>query len=426
MRRFFLFTLFCVTGFIFAEYKLEISSHGKTSMPIGLILVKAEKKLESVALAVTTCLEKTGQFSIITTSLPIFNMDAVKTFKQKGIGMIVVLEKTNDDLTWRLFDTVKAEQLAGKVIPCLEEPWVCAGAIADDIWPILVNEPGIFSSVIAACRLKDTKVGSRSIRSVEVFSPIFGSSGPRKTLVANRSDNFAPRWHPKKLTLFYSQHTPTNVRLMSVDHMGLSRIITDFPGFNLTPAFSSDGKIVMSLSSGANNQLFRYYFDESASKSVFEKLSSENGSFASPTFLDDETLLVEFINLAGVSKLGAFSLIEKKLREIPIGNAYAPSAFSKKLCAYCKKKDGYLQVFVYDQVSGLEKQVTFSKENKDEPSWSPCGQYIVYSAEKDGRSRIAVSEVVSCHQWYLTPAQENWSFPSWAPVSHLSFLTHKK
>ena len=42
-----------------------------------------------------------------------------------------------------------------------------------------------------------------------------------------------------------------------------------------------------------------------------------------------------------------------------------------------------MQLFLYDDRTKDHRQITFTKGSKDECSWSPCGNYIVYEC-RDG------------------------------------------
>jgi TolB protein len=403
---------------------VEIVAATNKSMPLGLLIVGdyLDPQSSEIVENIKKCLTQSSQFTIDLQKAGQFTSDFIVDYKKKQIGLVLAIEFHQVEVVWRLFDSVKLEQIAGKRVAKNIPTWLLASTISDDLWPYLTSMPGYFSTVIAACHLcKDVKKG-KNVRNIEVFSPVYGLNGPRKVIVTAKTDSFAPRWHPTKLSLFYSQHTPTNIRLMAVDSSGISRIITNFNGFNLTPTFAHDGSVVLALSKGVFTHLYKYNFNLGGECDGFKQLTTQDGSYASPSFLTDDLILCEFINLNGVSRVGTFSIRNKQWKDLGVGTAYAPVAYGKDRCVFCKKNGGYLQVYLYDFNSGKEEQLTSSFGDKDEPSWSPCGNYILYSVEKKGKHRIAMSCVTNKFEWFITPENEDWSFPAWAPSNHISFI----
>lgn len=425
MKFLYTFILFSYYFLSFASScDMDIIAASSKAMPLGLLVIGdiADKQSSEIIDRVRKCLTQSSQFSIDIQKVVQFSSDNIVDFKKKQVGIVLALEFNSNELVWRLFDSVKLEQIAGKRIAKNIDNWLLASSIADDVWPYLTSMPGYFSTVIAACHLrKDAKTGKK-VRNIEVFSPVYGLQGPHKIVVSAKTDSFAPRWHPTKLSLFYSQHTPTNIRLMAADQFCISRVITNFNGFNLTPAFAEDGSVILALSKGIYTHLYKYNFNVIRESDGFKQLTTEDGSYASPSFLTNDLVLCEFINQNGSSRIGTFSLLNRDWKDLGVGAAYAPAAFKNEKCVYCKKNGSLLQLFLYDFKKCKEEQLTFSLGDKDEPSWSPCGNYLVYSVEKSGKHRIAMSCVSNKFEWFITPENEDWSFPAWAPSSHVDFI----
>jgi Tol biopolymer transport system component len=75
-----------------------------------------------------------------------------------------------------------------------------------------------------------------------------------------------------------------------------------------------------------------------------------------------------------------------------------------------------MQLFEFDLGTKQHRQLTFSPTNKDDCSWSPCGNIIAYSEEDKGRGRLAMLNLLTKEHYYLTPEGENYSYPSWSPA----------
>ncbi len=96
-----------------------------------------------------------------------------------------------------------------------------------------------------------------------------------------------------------------------------------------------------------------------------------------------------------------------------VSPAYSP-ALNKVV--YSKRVKGVMQLFVYDLVSEAHEQVTFGKGDKTEPSWSPCGTYIVCTAEQGSSARVALVHVPTKNFQYITPQGVWCGYPSWSPL----------
>jgi Tol biopolymer transport system component len=83
--------------------------------------------------------------------------------------------------------------------------------------------------------------------------------------------------------------------------------------------------------------------------------------------------------------------------------------------AYCKRINGVQQIFSYDLNTKEHIQLTTSAGDKDECSWSPCGNYLIFTQYTSKGSRIAIYSLIEQEINYLTPIGESWSFPAWSP-----------
>lgn len=393
-------------------------------MTIGLVVNAGSARLQSIAHSVKQQIEITGQFKMRLLPPMAVTALALRELQGEAIGLVVVIEPNENTIVWRLFDTVKKAQVQGMALPDKGAEWQVAAMIADQLWPHLANKPGFFNSVVAACKLEKSGGGLRAHRTIGVFMPGLGwqQQSPKRVLVSTRTDNFAPRWHPTKLTLYYSRQTPRNIEMCAVNTCGFSRVVASFSGQNLTATVSPCGRIVLSLSTKTGSQLYEYRYDESTHKAIFEQITAQGGYFVSPSFQDDRYLVCNHIATTTASRIAVVDTASRTLKVLPVGQGYAPSVYGSKV-AYCKKIKGFLQLFVYDLELQKDRQVTFSASDKDEPCWMVQGGYIVCSAEKKGKSSIVMIDCDSGREWGLTPEQEHWSFPHCAGAAHTSFLT---
>ncbi|HJM69185.1 MAG TPA: hypothetical protein QGF02_04525 [Candidatus Babeliales bacterium] len=413
-----LISLICTT-----VYGLEVTVTKKqaTAMPIALVTVKpVTNELKSVANFVAQDLGVNNQFDIAMSSIQTLKQTKqITKFAQELKALAVFLSSPDSDsIEWRLYNTMTGQMVDGKLVKQEGRSVVqWSHIIADQIWPLLTSEQGSFSSVIAACKRGVHKKNNKKFSHIYAFGPVVGADKTKKVVVQGERINFAPRWHPKRGQLFYSQHCPFNISLVSVSPGKTPRTIMGFEGQNMTPAVSQKGRVVISLSNRADAHLYEYRFDPITKKGQFVLLTKGTGQYISPTFRGEDQIVFCYINKRGRPAIGSLDLKTKNISWITKEHGVSPcvSPDSSKL-AYSSRKDNMLQLCTYDFKTKETRQVTHDRlGHKDESSWSPCGNYLACSVEKSAQSRIACFHLPTKSCRFLTPADEYWSFPAWSP-----------
>jgi Tol biopolymer transport system component len=99
-------------------------------------------------------------------------------------------------------------------------------------------------------------------------------------------------------------------------------------------------------------------------------------------------------------------------------NVYATSPTycqANNKLAYARIVDKKMQLWLYDLALKEHKQLTFDSTDKDDCTWSPCGNFLSYSVEEKGKSRIAIYNMLTRNQKFLTSEYEDCSYPAWSP-----------
>jgi Tol biopolymer transport system component len=417
------FLIGLILGGEIGVYTLEFSVGAKNHAAMPLIVAvfgKDQAKIEPLVVQLIKDLEFSKQFKVKLVKLhdDILKKESLQNLAKNNAPLAIFINTIADqtaNFEWRLYDLLDLKMLLGKKVTYQGDYTHAAHMIANKIWQQLMGCPGYFNSVIVAC--KKNKENKKNYQYIYVFHPTNGTSD-KKMVVDAHTFSFAPRWHPKKRLLYYSQNTPKNVRLMAIDHYGRKSIVTNFDGLNLTPAISPKGQIVVSLSSGGCEKLYRYEFDPVHKLNKFIAITDGRMHAISPSFIDEDKLV--FCAIDAVYKLPRIAImnLSQKTATFLTGRAFCVSPVyckPKNKIAYCKRVHGVQQIFCYDLKNGEHQQITNSGGDKDDCSWSPCGNYLVFTEDRGKESRIALWNMLNSTQSYLSPKGEAWSFPAWSP-----------
>lgn len=382
-----------------------------------------QEQLYGIAKQIGLDLELNGQLQVKLVTMPnlLHKKSELKQLAQHDSPIALLFNSVPNkarQFEWRLYDLLEQKMLIGKKTSYQGSLAEVAHLTADQIWQQLMGQSGEFASVIVACR--KVKLNGKNQQHLYAFHATKKPEDQSQLvpIVTMPAVSFAPRWHPKKGLLYYSQYTPTNVRLMVVNHHKQHRIVTNFDGLNMTPAISNDGKVVLSLSSGGCEKLYQYDFERGHKLNQFEPLTDSQMYAISPSFIDEDRLVFCSIDKrTNIPRIALLSLKQKTAtfltgKEFCVSPAYC-SALQK--IAYCKKIKGVQQLFFYDLKRQEHRQITFDAGDKDECSWSPNGDFVVMTVDSGKRSRIGLWNVAQAKMSYLTPAGENWCFPAWSP-----------
>lgn len=426
MKKLFIFVGFA--GFINAQNAVDLTLSANTFEPLNIVCATApaqSKALEPIIrYGIAPLLQATKQFKIthLEQDAP-HTKQELSAHAQTGFSLALYFAGTPQSIDWRLFDTLGAQQLKGKKItPNSLSTTETAIMAADQVWQELVNQQSSFLSLIAACKQEPGKSKKRMRSSIYLMHPFLPQSSFKYQPLVTDGNNIAPRWHPSKATLFYSHHRPTNVCLKAIDRYKNSWTISSFDGQNLTPTISSSGKTILVISGGTHTKLYEYLRDPKTKKHAFVCITIQEGDFISPHFINDHELVFCHIGTNNVPKLGMLNTNNHQISWLGLGAALCPCVSPNgEQIAFCKKINGIYQLFTYDLKTQKERQITHGKEDADECSWSPCGNFIACSLETDHTSRIAIVDANTGVVRYLTPTGEHWSYPRWSPRLTLPF-----
>lgn len=413
----FIFNFCCAENL---EINITAKDHEKMNFLIGII-GQQDKYLKKFTDIIKADLEFSGQLNVTVQQFDqIKNKKDLQDIEKRGFPLILFLSKPEKNkIEWRLYDSAQANMLKGKKLSQTKDnSFVLAHILSDDLWPEIIGQKGCFSSVLVACK-KVIGKKKKNYQYIYALQPMefYAGLSPAVPVVTAPTVSVAPRWHGTKPLLYYSKHTNYNLCLMSIDLNKKSRIVTNFEGLNMTPAFSKEGKIIISLSNGEKNRLYKYDFDNKTKVGSFNALTDASIHALSPSFIDENRIVFCAIDNLNRPKIAILNLNNHKIDYITYsGNCACPTyCIKNNKIAYCKKVNGYMQIFIYDLDTKEHKQMTTNNGDKDNCSWSPCGNFIAFSVE-NRNSRIAILNLLTGKVIFLTPENENWTYPAWSGI----------
>lgn len=412
---------FNVCSYAADELQVQVKSDQTQLLKIGIIMLPPySPDLESVAATIQKDIQMSRQCVAYKESMQqLSDMAQVKALADKNVYMAIILQESEkkDGIDWRLYDTAQVSMIHGARFYKDKdvEPWMWGHAISNFIWPLMMGQSGCFLSKIAYC--KEVKHKKRTYRHIYV-SDVHGDHA--QPLVQRQFITLAPRWNNRMQSplLFYSECALSNVRLCMANMHGVSKVICNCDGINMLPAFSPDDKeIVFCLTKDGTSQLYHYAYDKAYNKKVCKKITNNSGNNVSPCFIDEHTLVCASDYEGGHPHLYTLSLLSKEMKPLITQGYCACPAYCKinNSLAYGKMVKGYMQIFSYDFATKHHEQLTFGNTNKEEPSWSSCGNYIVYAEEKGNSNRICVVHVGSKKSWHITNFHDSCTYPAWSP-----------
>jgi len=83
--------------------------------------------------------------------------------------------------------------------------------------------------------------------------------------------------------------------------------------------------------------------------------------------------------------------------------------------AYCAKTKGVRQIWVYDMLTGVERQLTDGPRNKENPAWAPNSLHIVYNTSDAENCQLYLINLKQAKAVKITSGLGEKRFPSWEP-----------
>ena len=404
------------------QVAVQIKQYQK--VPLGLAVVgKADSATKVMIDRLQKDLQYSGQCQVVTKSISSMKRkgDVAKHFSPDTCLAVFII-KEEGEYTWRLYDLLSSEMVAGKKVSMDDSKTSTriAHEIADQLWPVLMNTPSSFQSKIAYCKQIWKKKNGRDKPFKQIWVADFDGSNP-KLFIDVPTVSIAPRWSQQENCplLFYSENTLSNVQLVMSNMFGKRKVVCCCDGLNMQPTFSPTAQeVIFCLSKDGSSQLYHSYINAMNKQRVFERLTDNDGNNLAPCFIDGNH--VAFVSDFETRKpqLYIMNVATQQTERITDGGYCACPTYCKvnNKLVYSKMIDGVMQLFEYDCNTKQHRQLTKGPGSKEESTCSACGNYILFGMNEGLSSRIAQLNTATGKVRYITPENQHCTYPACSPV----------
>ncbi|MCZ6804083.1 MAG: Tol-Pal system beta propeller repeat protein TolB [Proteobacteria bacterium] len=283
------------------------------------------------------------------------------------IGNLSLMDSGDYDVSFRLIDIYRGEQIAGFRIPA--KPNLLrrvAHQISDLVFEELTGIPGAFDTRIAyitVTKNKENKIHALQIADADGYNT--------QILLESSEPLLSPSWSPDGKKIAYVSFEGKNSAIYVQDVLtGKREQLSAFEGINSAPAWSPEGaRLAMTLSKDGNTEI---YVMNLSTKSL-QRITRHGGIDTEPTWSPD----------------------------------------GQKL-AFTSDRSGGPQIYEVDVRGGRPKRLSFEGKYNARPTYSPDGKFITLVHAVGGSYRIGLLNLSNSTINTLTDARLDES-PSFAP-----------
>ncbi len=227
----------------------------------------------------------------------------------------------------------------------------------------------------------------------------------------------------KDLFLYVSYKTGQPKIFISSKEEGKGKKVVDIRGNQMLPAISRQrDKLAFICDASGRTDLFVQSIQPETGqigtpKQIFSYPRSSQGS---PTFSPDGSKIAFVSDKDGTPRIYQISsevkstrqpshMITKKNKENTCPS-WSPDGIK---LAYSAKTEGVRQIWIYDFVSGEEKQLTYGPGNKENPCWAANSLHIVFNSTDDNYSDLYVVNLHQPNAIKITKGPGKKHYPAW-------------
>ena len=399
-----------------AQLRIDVSGVGATQLPVAVAgFAGNERAPTDMAAVIRSDLSRIGAFRLIDLPQTVSESAPVDAagLRSRGADAFVAgtVSRQADgrlEVRYRLHDLVKGAELLGESVTASEADLrLAAHRIADAIYLKLTGERGIFATRIAYV----TKQGNRYRLNISDWD----GENVQSPLVSPEPI-ISPSWSPDggrvAYVSFEAQKPVVYVHTLAT---GQRQVVANYKGSNSAPAWSPDGRtLAVALTIDGLSQI---YLVDAAGGGQPKRLSRSSAIDTEPSFSSDGRTVYFTSDRGGSPQIYRMPVAGGDATRVTFSSSYNTSprvSPDGRLLAFLTRRDGRYFVAVKDLNAGNETILTEGGQ-EEAPSFSPNGQWIMYSTRARGRETLMAASVDGRIKQRLTSSAGDIREPSWGP-----------
>lgn len=237
-----------------------------------------------------------------------------------------------------------------------------------------------------------------------------------KRITEDNSLAMLPRWSPDGKEIIYTsykRHNP-DLYIYSLEN-GANQVFSSRKGLNSSASFSPDGKV---LAATLSHEGYPNLYLLNRKGEILSRLTQGKFADTSASFSPDGKRIIFVSDRPGWPQIYVIDTDGSNLKRLS-DSGYCDSPIwspqGDKIAYSRGTNKGNHDIVIHDLISGEILQITNNQGSNENPSFSPDGQYLVFSSNRNKKREIYVSTLDGTAQKKLMEMAGDSFTPSWGP-----------